>query len=54
MLLFSYPKEEATAYIVIIHAMILLPIILLGLIFMMTEGLDLKKIAKAKEEEANA
>jgi hypothetical protein len=54
MLLFSYPKEEATAYIVIIHAMILLPIILLGLIFMMTEGLDLKKISKAKEEDANA
>jgi len=51
MLLFGYQKEEATAYIVLIHAMILLPIILLGLAFMVTEGLDLKKIIKAQEEE---
>ncbi len=50
MLLFGYKKEEATAYIVIIHAMILLPIIILGLLFMFTEGLDMKKIIKAQEE----
>jgi|DewCreStandDraft_4_1066084.scaffolds.fasta_scaffold06627_3 uncharacterized protein (TIRG00374 family) len=53
MLLFSYPKEEATAYIIIIHSMILLPIILLGIIFVFTEGLDFKKLIKAKEDEKN-
>ncbi|MCX8094208.1 MAG: flippase-like domain-containing protein [Candidatus Goldbacteria bacterium] len=53
MLLFSYPKEEATAYIVIIHSMILLPIIFLGIIFIVTEGLDFQKLIKVKEEEKN-
>lgn len=53
MLLFSYPKEEATAYIIIIHSMILLPIIFLGIVFIFTEGLDFKKLIKAKEEEKN-
>lgn len=53
MLLFSYPKETATAYILLVHAMILLPIIFLGLIFVFTEGLDIKKILKTKEEEKN-
>ncbi len=53
MLLFSYPKEEATAYIIIIHSMILLPIIFLGLIFVFTEGFDFKKLLSAKEDEKN-
>jgi uncharacterized membrane protein YbhN (UPF0104 family) len=53
MLLFSYTKEVATAYIVLVHSMILLPIIFLGLIFVFTEGLDVKKILKTKEEEKN-
>jgi uncharacterized protein (TIRG00374 family) len=53
MLLFSYPKEEATAYIIIIHAMILLPIIVLGLIFVFTEGFDFNKLIKAQEVEKN-
>jgi glycosyltransferase 2 family protein len=53
MLLFSYPKETATAYVVMIHSMILLPIIVLGVFFMFREGLDFKKLLKAKEEEKN-
>jgi uncharacterized protein (TIRG00374 family) len=54
MLLFAYSKEEATAFIIMIHAMILLPIIILGLIFMFAEGLDLGKLVKEKEESQNA
>lgn len=53
MLLFSYSKEEATAYIILIHSMILLPIIFLGLIFVLTEGLNFNKLIKAKEESKN-
>jgi len=51
MLLFAYPKEEAAAYIFLIHMMILLPIIILGFIFLFTEGLDFRKLIKAKEEK---
>ena len=51
MLLFAFSKEEATAYVVLVHAMILIPIIILGLIFMVTEGLNFKKLVKVKEEE---
>ncbi|HDQ26747.1 MAG TPA: flippase-like domain-containing protein [bacterium] len=53
MLLFAFTKEQATAYVVAIHAMILLPIIVLGLVFMVIEGLSFKKLIKAKEEEEN-
>jgi len=54
MLLFAYPKEEAAAYVFIVHAMILFPIIVLGLIFMFTEGLSFKKILNEKEKEESA
>ena len=54
MLLFAYPKEEAAAYVFIVHAMILFPIIILGLIFMFTEGLTFKKILNEKEKEESA
>ena len=54
MLLFAYPKEEAAAYVFIVHAMILFPIIILGLIFMVTEGLTFKKILTEKEKEESA
>jgi len=53
MLLFAFEKEIAVAYIFAIHAMILLPIIVLGLVFLVTEGLDMKKLMKVKEEEKN-
>lgn len=51
MLLFAYPKEQAAAYIFIVHAMILLPIIALGIIFMFSEGLSFTKIMSEKEKE---
>ncbi len=54
MLLFAYEKETAVAYIFVIHAMILLPIIALGLIFFIKEGFDMRKIIKSKEVEENA
>lgn len=54
MMLFAYPKEQAAAYVFIVHAMILFPIIVLGLIFMLTEGLTFKKILNEKEKEESA
>ncbi|MFW6211107.1 MAG: lysylphosphatidylglycerol synthase transmembrane domain-containing protein, partial [bacterium] len=54
ILLFIDQKTEAAAYILIIHAMILIPIIILGIIFMFTEGMDFKKLMKVKEEEKDA
>jgi glycosyltransferase 2 family protein len=51
MLLFAYSKEQAAAYVFIVHAMILFPIIILGIIFMMSEGLTFNKIMKEKEKE---
>jgi len=54
MLLFAYPKEEAAAYVFIVHAMILLPIIALGAVFMFTEGLNFSKLMNEKEKEEKA
>jgi len=54
MLLFAYTKEEAAAYVFIVHAMILLPIIALGLIFMFTEGFSFSKLISEKEKEEKA
>jgi hypothetical protein len=54
MLLFAYPKEQAAAYVFIVHAMILFPIIILGLIFMFTEGLTFNKILAEKQKEEGA
>lgn len=51
MLLFAYPKEEAAAYVFIVHMMILIPIIILGLIFMFSEGLNFTKLMNEKEKE---
>jgi len=51
MLLFAYPKEEAAAYVFIVHLMILLPIIVLGMIFMFAEGLNFTKLMNEKEKE---
>jgi glycosyltransferase 2 family protein len=51
MMLFSYPKEIAVTYVLLIHAMILIPIILLGLIFMFTEKLSFRDILNLKKEE---
>ncbi len=54
MLLFAYQKEEAAAFVFIVHMMILIPIIILGLIFMFTEGLTFKKVLTEKEKEETA
>ncbi len=51
MLLFAYPKADSVAYIFIVHAMILIPIIILGFIFMLSEGLNFTKLMKEKEKE---
>ncbi|HRU40215.1 MAG TPA: lysylphosphatidylglycerol synthase transmembrane domain-containing protein, partial [Candidatus Goldiibacteriota bacterium] len=51
MLLFGFVKEEAAAYVFMVHAMILLPIILLGAVFMLKEGINFTKIIKEKEKE---
>jgi hypothetical protein len=51
MLLFAYPKEQAAAYVFIVHAMILLPIIVLGIVFMFAEGLNFSKLINEKEKE---
>lgn len=51
MLLFSFQKEIAVTYIVLIHSMILLPIIFLGIIFVFTEGLNFNKLIKTEKEE---
>jgi uncharacterized protein (TIRG00374 family) len=51
MMLFSYPKETAVTYVLLIHAMILIPIILLGLLFMFTEKVSFKDITNLKKEE---
>lgn len=51
MLLFAYPKEEAAAYVFMVHAMILIPIIILGVIFMFAEGLNFSTLLKEKEKE---
>jgi uncharacterized protein (TIRG00374 family) len=51
MMLFAYPKEEAAAYVFIVHAMILIPIIILGIIFMLAEGLNFTKLMNEKEKE---
>lgn len=51
MLLFAYPKEEAAAYVFLVHIMILLPIIILGVIFMFAEGFNFSKLINEKEKE---
>jgi uncharacterized protein (TIRG00374 family) len=51
MMLFAFQKEQAAAFVFIVHMMILIPIIILGLIFMFTEGLTFKKILSEKEKE---
>jgi len=51
MLLFSFQKEIAVTYIILIHSMILLPIIFLGIIFVFTEGLNFNKLIKTEKEE---
>jgi uncharacterized protein (TIRG00374 family) len=51
MLLFSYTKEQAAAYVFIVHAMILFPIIILGAFFMAGEGMDFSKIVNEQKKE---
>lgn len=53
MLIFQYTKEQAVSYVLLIHAMILLPIIALGIIFVVTEGFKFDQLVKAKDNEKN-
>jgi uncharacterized protein (TIRG00374 family) len=51
MMLFAFPKEQAAAYVFIVHAMILFPIIILGAVFMAMEGMNFSKILKEQKKE---
>jgi len=51
MMLFAYPKEQAVAFVFIVHLMILIPIIILGAAFMLAEGLNFSKVISEKNKE---